>query len=140
MASVDNEPVDPFSVLERSSSEEELVMVERVSGVFERQSSLESVELVIGRLTDNLALDVCGLLRVGDRMLHLFNGRLMFEISFSIEILGFNIAKATWVAGLNDNEVRWEVLIRLDHDDIAHLQTFPLIIHEVELGVNLRLF
>lgn len=55
MTSVDHESVDPLSILERSSSEKELIVVEGVSSVFESKGTFKSVELVIRRLTDHLA-------------------------------------------------------------------------------------
>ena len=55
-----------------------------------------------------------------------FFGGFHLEIGLAIEILGFNIASAFWVAGVQYNEISWNELVFLDFDDLADSHVLPL--------------
>ena len=55
----------------------------------------------------------------------------MLKISFTIQILSLNIGKAVWVARLDQDKVRWEVLILHDLNYLTDSQVFPRVQYKI---------
>lgn len=94
MPCVYSDAIDVLSVPKRAASKEHLVSVQRVYLSLQLQLTLKVVDELVFFITVYLTVAKCAkdLLLATSHLIELFQGLLVLEVSFSIEVLSFNIA------------------------------------------------
>jgi len=134
MPSEDDEAIDVLSVPQVAATQKDLVHAYWRHYVSHVDSALKAVELIIRVLALNegpLHHLQHLLISVEAEVNELFDALLVLEIGLSIEVLGLDVAKAFGGRAVEQDQVRWEVLVPAYFDDHAYMELFPLQLLEV---------
>lgn len=138
-AGKEDDAVAPLRVAEHASAQEDLVVIQRVLLPIPDHPAFESVQVIVGRLTNDLPVEGADPSLILAHCSSLRKALAALQIGLAIQLRCFNVAQPIGLGGCKEEEVRGYELVVFHPDDVADLHFVPPLFHRFPVPEYMRL-